>query len=812
MTAADRTLQRILRRESVRSLLAQPHFRDAIVVDAAGATLFGNADGKAEPSAEVRADGQMIGRVYGDAAPDLASALSAIADLGVESRALASESLDKYRELTMLYNVSEKILAAPDIGDVAALVCDEAQRFLRSDGISVLLLNEETGHLELAHSSGQPFHNRSSLELRDDLVGSVVRSGIGEIVNDVGADPRPVYADHPFRSVVCSPLKAGKRVFGIVVAGSVARRHYNAADLQLLSALASQAAAAIDVARLYRTLKGASPKPAELIYGLNDRPPPGALAVLGAQHVFIALIMLIVPVILAIEAGMTPSGTASLISMSLIAMGIATLFQVGRLGPIGSGYLAPQITSVIYLPPGVMAAQAGGPALLFGMTLLTGVFGLVLAQIIGRLRRFFPPELCGVVVLMIGLSVIRFAFPRFLGIEGTDASAAPAGLIVGLVTLATIVALTITSAGQVRLYATFIGLLVGYGAAFLFGFVDRAAIDRLAEQPLFGLPSLPTLDLAISPALVMPFLIATIVSNIKTVGLITSAQKTNDADWKRADMRSARGGIVADSIGNLSAGLLGGVGTAVSAGNVGLAAATGATARSIAVVAGLAFVALAFMPMVTTAVALMPAPVMGAGLLFISCFLVTSGLELILSRMLDARRTFVVGLSILAGIGLDVMPDAFAGAPAWTAPVFASPLALAAILAFGLNAVLNIGVAKKARLELTPDQPAHETVVRFFERRGAMWGARPDVIRRAGPAVVEWCEEIGQPGTRPALSIDVAFDEFHLTVDVNWRAETGEIDPSGLDRLIGHLQRRYDCQVRRLDRASRGHIRLDFEH
>src|SRR3546814_8897908 len=49
-----------------------------------------------------------------------------------------------------------------------------------------------------------------------------------------------------------------------------------------------------------------------------------------------------------------------------IAMGIVTLLQVKRRGPVGAGYLAPQITSVIYLPPMLLAAQAGGLALVFG--------------------------------------------------------------------------------------------------------------------------------------------------------------------------------------------------------------------------------------------------------------------------------------------------------------------------------------------------------------------------------------------------------------------------------------------------------------
>jgi xanthine/uracil permease/putative methionine-R-sulfoxide reductase with GAF domain len=807
---SSKLLRRLLKRRAVRDLLASPEFQDAVVTDLEGNVVAGEAELKQGSATGLTADGDLVGAVYAEKADQLAALLGAYVEVALENRALAAESLEKYRELSMLYSVSEKLLAAPDPNRVAELVCEEAYRFTRSDSISVLLFNEETGALELARSRGTPYHSRSSIEIGDDVLGAVVRSGNGEIVNNVENDARPVLAENRLHAMICSPLKSKEKVVGVVVVGSESPRHYNAADLQLLNALASQAAAAIDVARLYGDLKRRSAMPADLIYGLNDRPPPFTLALLGAQHVFIAFIVLVIPVLIAIEAGVARSDAAGLVSMSLIAMGIVTLLQVKRIGPVGAGYLAPQITSAIYLPPALLAAQAGGLALVFGMTFLSGIFGLVFSQIIGRLRKLFPPEVCGVVVLMIGISIIRFALPLFLGVEETGGDIDPAGFGIGLLTLATMIAFTVTGIGRLRLYATILGLLAGYAAAFVLGVTDDALVARLADLPWFGAPPAPSLALTFSPVLIAPFLIATLASNIKIVGLITSAQKANDAAWKRPDMRSIRGGIVADSLGNMSAGLLGGVPTSVSAGNIGLAAATGATSRLIGLVAGLMFIALAFVPKATAAIALMPAPVMGAGLLFTSCFLIISGIELIVSRLLDSRRTFIVGLSILAGIGVDLMPSTFADLPAWTAAFLGSPLAFATTLAVVLNMLLGLGVSRTAQLDLAGGATADD-VFRFFDRWGATWGARPDVIRRAAPATVDLVEEIwsGDGGARP--SIGIMFDEFRLVVEIRWRSPAEPEDQAGFDRLLGHLQRRYDCRARLQGEAERV-MRLEFEH
>src|SRR3546814_13757605 len=115
----------------------------------------------------------------------------------------------------------------------------------------------------------------------------------------------------------------------------------------------------------------------------------------------------------------------------------------------------------------MLAAQAGGIGLVFGMTALSGVFGLILSQVVGRLRKLFPPEVCGVVVLMIGLSIIRVALPLLFGMGQGETTANRTALAVGLISLATMIAMTIVSHGHIRLYATIAGLLVGHFSAIL---------------------------------------------------------------------------------------------------------------------------------------------------------------------------------------------------------------------------------------------------------------------------------------------------------------------------------------------------------
>lgn len=92
--------------------------------------------------------------------------------------------------------------------------------------------------------------------------------------------------------------------------------------------------------------------------------------------------------------------------------------------------------------------------------------------------------------------------------------------------------------------------------------------------------------------------------------------------------------------------------------------------------------------------------------------------------------------------------------------------------------------------------------------------SRLAVIRRAAPAVTEWCEEIAQAERVSCASVELQFDEYRLTATVRatQREATAAAESSAsltLDRIAGHLARRYDCEVRSLDGTD---VVFDFEH
>jgi xanthine permease XanP len=314
-------------------------------------------------------------------------------------------------------------------------------------------------------------------------------------------------------------------------------------------------------------------------------------------------------------------------------------------------------------------------------------------------------------------------------------------------------------------------------------------------------------------------------SCLKTVGDLTTAQRVNDADWVRPDLRGISRGALANGIGSALAGFFGTAGLNASTANIGLSGATGVTSRRIAYATGGMFIALAFMPMLSGLLAVMPRPVMGAALMFVAAFIIVSGLQIIASRLLDARRTFVIGLSFIIAIAVDVSPAFFREMPPSVQPLFGSSLGVGMLAAILLNLIFRIGARKVQNLVLPMGRVAPRALDEFMEGNGALWGARRDVIDRAKFNLAQSLEVIFDScEPRGPVEVTATYDEFNVNLRVSYdgppielpdtRPTNDEIMDSedGQRRLAGFMLRRYADRVVAAHRNGRSTILFHFDH
>jgi xanthine permease XanP len=564
-------------------------------------------------------------------------------------------------------------------------------------------------------------------------------------------------------------------------------------------------------------------KPTSLLYGVDDNPPLFVRLAAAVQHVFLISVGWLYIVVIVNAVGGTANQAQDLIRMSMIAAGVATILQATQ-GILGSGYLCPLSSSLTYLPSSILAVRTGGFSLLLGMVSFSGAATGVLSRFTRRLRVLFPPEVTGLMVCMSGLQLIALGCPRFTGYLGPGTIPSLRAVLIGVATLLAMVCSTVWNRGKLHVLPLIIGLSLGYGLSLGFGELPLNQFLQELPQTWISLPHRVVSGLSFRFSLMAPFLIACLTASLKTVGDLTLCQKINDADWKRTEMKSISGGIMANGLGTLFSGLSGGVAQNTVSSSVGLSLATGTTSRSIALPAGLMVIALAFFPKLAAVLAAMPAPVVGAMLIYSACFIVIGGLQLLTSRMLDARRIFAIGIALIFGLSVDISPDVYSHVPNLLRPVFSSSVAFATVLVIPLSLFFRVGVANKIKFQL-PRAPGAATAIHFMmEEQGAAWGMRREVAVHAEQAINEVVNSASvlNPGLTQ-LDVTLVFNELRLDAAIEYVGLPLEIVKSaptleemctdeGIAALSTFIIRQYADQVRVKERGGVSSVSLQFDH
>ncbi len=513
-------------------------------------------------------------------------------------------------------------------------------------------------------------------------------------------------------------------------------------------------------------------KPPNLIYGVEDRPPWTESFLLGLQHMFVFFIGLTLPVLVVrtLAGQITETDAQAFISLTMVSGGLVTILQARRMGLLGSGYLCPAVSGPSYLSASIQAIGLGGLPLMMGMTAFVGVVEMAFARVMRHLRFLFPAEVTGVVVAMVGIVVIPLAIENFVGLGAQDPVIHPLEVLVGISTLGGLIALNVYGKGKLKLYGVLIGMIGGYLLCLSLGIVPSQDLRSVADARMVAFPYLREWSIRFDWGLMIPFTVAALCSTLKTVGDLVTCQKVNDQDWTRPEMETVSGGILVDGIGGLLPGVLGGYGQSTSSTNVGLSIATGATSRRIAYTAGGLFIVLAFFPKLSQIFIILPRPVLGALLIFSLSFMVVTGIQLITSRILDARKTFVVGTSIVLGLSVDMKPAIYENIHSWIQPVFSSSLSLATVAVVVLNLLLRIGIRKRVQETFRVRDTRSDDVFAFFEKQGGAWGARREVIQQAASAVSEFMDALRTfPLPEGEVEITASFDEISLDLALSYR-------------------------------------------
>ncbi|MDZ8056434.1 MAG: ATP-binding protein [Aulosira sp. ZfuVER01] len=222
------------------------------IEDIDGKPLIGINNDVSADKYPVHLSEEVIGWVIGDQkTAGIAALVSYLAQQQQDKKIVVRELLDKYEEIDLFQDLSTQVTASLDVQEIARLVLEEARNSIDSTSGAILLLDENTGWLKILWEYGQIDTLAEPLKLGQGIVGTILQSGNGEIVNHVCADPRFMEFHTKVNSLICVPLTSKKQLIGAIVICNDTPTTYSTKDWKLLSILALQTAGAIEKALLY---------------------------------------------------------------------------------------------------------------------------------------------------------------------------------------------------------------------------------------------------------------------------------------------------------------------------------------------------------------------------------------------------------------------------------------------------------------------------------------------------------------------------------------------------------------------------------
>lgn len=167
-----------------------------------------------------------------------------------------NELKERYARLNLLFHVGNVIHSTLEPQEALQLIVSEAVRLMRASSGSVVLLNPTTGFLEIQAAQGLPANvGQLKLRLGEGITGWVARTGKPACVGDVRSDRRYIMVRRKVLSELAVPLEVQGEVRGVLNVDSEKIDAFSHSDLELLQALAIQAARVIHNTWLYEQIR-----------------------------------------------------------------------------------------------------------------------------------------------------------------------------------------------------------------------------------------------------------------------------------------------------------------------------------------------------------------------------------------------------------------------------------------------------------------------------------------------------------------------------------------------------------------------------
>lgn len=408
----------------------------------------------------------------------------------------------------------------------------------------------------------------------------------------------------------------------------------------------------------------------------------------GIQHLLAMYAgAILVPLIIGGALGFNTEQMTYLVAIDILMCGIATLLQVWSGKFVGIGLPVVLGCTFTALTPIITIGTSAGIGAIYGAIIASGLIIVLISGFFGKLVRFFPPVVTGCVVIIIGISLLPTAMTNM---GGGDASAAEFGssmnLLLGFITLLTIVVIYRFTTGFMRAIAILMGLVVGTVLGMLMGVVSFAPVKdaswfHMVQPFYFGMP-----EFHIEPIITMT--LVAIVSLVESTGVYHAL---SDICKKPLHSKDLARGYRAEGLASIIGGIFNAFPYTTYSQNVGLVQITGVKERKVIFITGAMLVVLGFLPKAAALTQIIPTPVLGAAMIAMFGTVITQGMKMLAPEIMKSmENALIVACAVGLGVGVSVVPEVFQSLPNSLSILFSNGIVTGSVTAIVLNIIFNM--------------------------------------------------------------------------------------------------------------------------
>ena len=429
-----------------------------------------------------------------------------------------------------------------------------------------------------------------------------------------------------------------------------------------------------------------------LKYGLDQKVPMQQLWLYSIQHlIYFAAGTVVLPIAVGIYLGLSQQEIAEMLQRTFVLCGITSYLQVklGHTYPIidGPAGLWASMLIVMAVSASGLGSDLGGLRTDLQMGIMIAGIVVVLLAVTGlvnKISKLFTPIVNGVIITLMVLQMSATFIKGILGITDQNQAADVKSIIVFFATVAVILFVAVYLGGFIQSIATLVGVVVGWALVVLMGL----PAERPTAQGIVSLPKLwpwgtPTFDLGVTIACVLGALVllsmsfASISSMAETVGEEVTSKKVSKS-------------VFFHGISTLLTGLFSTIPFMPFVSSTGVVLMTRVAARKPFNIACLLMVVFGILSPVAAFFASMPSTVAYATSMVIFALILGQGLKEFKKVDLGNRECYIIGISMICGMGVMFLSDeVFAAFPQTLHFILSNGLVVGTILAMALEQIFR---------------------------------------------------------------------------------------------------------------------------